>query len=56
MHGGTDSIPGWGAKILQASQQKKKTSIKQKPYCYKLSKDFKNKDTKKSLKKESLGI
>ena len=39
--GGVGSIPGWGARIPQASRPKSK-SIKQKQYCNKFNKDFKN--------------
>ena len=38
---GADSIPGLGARIPHASWPKKQ-SIKQKQYCNKLNKDFKN--------------
>ena len=38
--GGVGSIPGWGARIPQASRPKSK-SIKQKQYCNKFNKDFK---------------
>jgi len=45
---GAGSIPVGGAKILQASQPKKKTEHKkQKQYCNKLNKDFKNGPLKK---------
>ena len=40
---GKGPTSGWGAKILHASQQKKKkkkTHIKQKQYCNKFDKDF----------------
>ena len=41
---GAGWIPGWGAKIPHASWPKKKKnqSIKQKQYCNKFNKDFKN--------------
>ena len=39
--GGAGSIPGWGAKIPHASRTKNQ-NIKQKQYCNKFSKDFKN--------------
>ena len=39
--GGAGSIPGWGDKIPCASQPKTQ-NIKQKQYCKKLNKDFKN--------------
>ena len=39
--GGTCSIPGQGAKIPHASWAKNQ-NIKQKPYCNKFNKDFKN--------------
>ena len=37
--GGTGSIPGWEAKIPQASAPKNQ-NIRQKQYCSKLNKDF----------------
>ena len=39
--GGVGSIPGQGTKIPHASQPKNQ-NIKQKEYCNKLNKDFKN--------------
>ena len=39
--GGEGSIPGWGAKIPHASWPKNQ-NIKQKQYCKKFNKDFKN--------------
>ena len=52
--GGVGSIPGRGAKILSA---KKTKHIKQKRYCNKFNKDFKNgPHQKKSLKKSSKEI
>ena len=39
--GGEDSIPGGGAKIPHALQPKNQ-NIKQKQYCNKFNKDFKN--------------
>ena len=39
--GGVGSIPGWEAKIPHASGPKNQT-IKQKQYCNKFNKDFKN--------------
>ena len=39
--GGVGSIPGWGAEIPHAAQPKNK-NIKQKQYCNKFNKDFKN--------------
>ena len=39
--GGAGSIPGWGAKIPQASRPKKQNK-KQKQDCSKFNKDFKN--------------
>ena len=39
--GGAGSIPGWGAKIPHASWPKNQ-NIKQKQYCNKFNKDFKN--------------
>ena len=38
---GAGSIPGQGIKILHVSQPKDQ-NIKQKPYCKKFNKDFKN--------------
>ena len=47
---GPGSIPGWGAKILYALRPKNQ-NIRQKQYCNKFSKDFKNgPHQKKSLK------
>ena len=50
---GEGSIPGWGADTQHVSRQKKtKQNIKQKQYCNKLNKDFKNgPHQKKSLRK-----
>ena len=48
--GGVGSIPGWGAKIPQASWSKNQ-NIKQKQCCNKFNKDFKNDTHKKKLKK-----
>ena len=39
MQGDEGSIPGWEAKIPQASRPKKQ-SLKQKQYCNKFNKDF----------------
>ena len=39
--GGAGSIPSWGAKIPHASWPKNQ-NIKQKQYCNKFNKDFKN--------------
>ena len=39
--GGVGSIPGWGAGIPHASQPKNQ-NIKQKQYCNKFNRDFKN--------------
>ena len=52
--GGAGSIPGQGAKIPHASGPKKPKNIKQKQYCNKFNKDFKNgpHQKKKSLKKK----
>ena len=47
--GGMGSIPGLGAKIPHASWPKTQ-NIKQKQYCNKFNKDFKN--TKTTLKKK----
>ena len=49
--GGAGSIPGQGAKIPHASRPKYQ-NIKQKQYCNKFSKDFKNGPHQK--KKKSL--
>ena len=52
--GGTGSTPGRGAKIPQASQPKNQ-NIKQKQYCNRFNKDFKNgphQKKKKILKKK----
>ena len=39
--GGSSSVPGWAAKTPRASGPKPQT-IKQKQYCNKVNKDFKN--------------
>ena len=49
--GGADSIPGRGAKIPHASRTKNQ-NIKQKQYCNKFNKDFKNGPHQKNLKKK----
>ena len=51
--GDTDSIPDWGTKISHASQPKNQ-NMKQKQYCNKFSKKFKNSphQKKKIFKKE----
>lgn len=46
--GGEGSIPGWGAKILWPKIQ----SIKEKQYCKKFKRDFKNGPQGKNLKKK----
>ena len=52
MQGAADSIPGWGAKVSPASWPKNQNR-KQKQYCNKLNKDFKNWSTlKKKIIKE----
>ena len=51
--GGVGSIPGRGAKIPRASQTKNQ-NIKQKQYCNKLNKDFKNGPHQKNLKKKKV--
>ena len=52
--GGASSIPGQGAKIPHTSRPKNKT-IKQKQYCNKLNKDFKNgPDQKKNKEREKV--
>ena len=48
--GGMGSIPGWGAKIPHASRPKNQ-NIKQKRYCNKFNKDFKNGPHQKKRKK-----
>ena len=51
--GGASAIPGQGAKIPHTSRPKNKT-IKQKQYCDKLNKDFKNgPDQKKERERRS---
>ena len=47
--GGEGSLPGRGAKILHASRPKKKQNMKQKQYCNKFNKDFKNGPHQKNL-------
>ena len=50
--GGTgSSVPGWGTKIPHASY--KNQNIKQKQYCNKLNKDFKNGPHQKKKKKKN---
>ena len=52
--GGAGSIPGWAAKIPHASWPKSQ-NVKQKQYCNKFNKDFKNGPhlkKNKSLKKK----
>ena len=52
--GGASAIPGQGAKIPHTSRPKNKT-IKQKQYCDKLNKDFKNgPDQKKEREREKV--
>ena len=46
--GGAGSIPGRGAKVPPASRPKNQ-NIKQKQYCNKFNKDFKNRRHQKSL-------
>ena len=48
--GGAGWIPGRGAKISHASWSKKQ-NIKQKQYCHKFNKDFKNGPHQKKNKK-----
>ena len=51
---GAGSNPGWGAKIPHASWPKNQ-NIKQKYYCNKFNKDFKNgPHQKKNLKKNEI--
>ena len=40
--GGAGSIPGRGAKVPHASRPKNQNIMKQKQYCNKFNKDFKN--------------
>ena len=49
--GGMGSIPGWGPKIPHASWPKNQ-NIKQRKYCNKFHKDFKNGPHQKILKKK----
>ena len=49
--GGLSSIPGRGAEIPHASWPKKQ-NIKQRQYCNKFNKDFKNGPHQKNLKKK----
>ena len=49
---GVGSIPGQGAKIPHALRPKTKTKTKQKTYCNKFNKDFKNHAHQKILKKK----
>ena len=51
--GGAGSVPGRGAKIPHASGPKNQ-NIKQKQYCNKFNKDFKNGPHQKNLFKEML--
>ena len=56
--GGAGSTPGQGAKIPHASQPKTQKNIKQKQYCNKFNKDFKNGPHKKKIfkkKKNNVG-
>ena len=46
--GGAGLILGWGTRILHASWPKSQ-NIKQKPYCNKFNKDFKNGSYKKKI-------
>ena len=48
---GTGSIPSWEAKISHAPWPKKQ-NMKQKQYCNRFNKDFKNGSHKKILKKK----
>ena len=48
--GGVSLIPGWGAKMPHASQPKNQ-NIKQKQYCNKFNKDFKNGPHQKKILK-----
>ena len=53
--GGAGLIPGWGAKIPHASRTKNQ-NIKQKQYCNKFNKDFKNGPHQKKPQKTKNGI
>ena len=53
--GGAGSIPGQGAMIPHASRPKNQ-NIKQKQYCDKFNKDFKNGPHQKNLKKKQLSF
>ena len=49
--GGVGLIPGWGAKIPQASLPRKQ-NIKQEQYCNKFNKDFRKLSTSKKISKK----
>ena len=53
--GSAGLIPGWGAKIPHALCLKNQ-NIKQKQYCNKFNKDFKNGPFKKNLKNKNDGL
>ena len=50
--GDVGSIPSWGAKIPHASWPKNQNIKKQKQYCNKFNKDFKNGPQQKKRKKK----
>ena len=50
---GVGSIPHWESKLLHALRPKNQ-KIKQKQYCNKLNKDFKNGSHQKNLQKKRL--
>ena len=52
---GVGSMPAWGAEIPHA-QQPKNQNIKQKQYCNKFNKDFKNSPRQKNHKKKNHSI
>ena len=53
--GGLGSIPGQGVKIPHSSWPKKQ-NIKQKQYCNKFNKDFKNNPHQKKKKKDKVTL
>ena len=53
MKGNASSVPGWRAKIPHALWPKNLAIIKQKQYCNKFSKDFKNDPHQEKSKKKN---
>ena len=53
MKGNASSVPGWRAKIPHALWPKNLAVIKQKQYCKKFSKDFKNDPHQEKSKKKN---